>query len=216
MEGNRCLLRRKAQKRNRRRKASPELGASGQPPEKASDSVITFDVPFIKQSVRSNYCGVYSTGMLLSRMGFTVSHVQALALFDLKRTNPNYSGASHQEIGNAFESITGIRWHWKVFDCFDFIAISRLLSKHQLNNRLPTLLSFGATHKNEEWKCVHAAVVLAVSRRIIELLDPLGKKPLPDAGANVSLRFNAPDVVEVIGNSYTIDHRGEVRVFCWS
>ena len=173
---------------------------------------------FIKQSSRSNYCGVYSTGMLLSLLGFRITRHEALALFNLKRNNPEYPGASYCDIGNVFESVAKAKfWHWEYHRRFNFASVSRSLRTHLLNNSSPTLLSFGAIHKNGEWSCRHMAVVIAVTDKLIELLDPLGNKPLAYAEANVWLRgADGSPPIHVSGCSYAINPKSETAVLHWA
>jgi hypothetical protein len=173
---------------------------------------------FIKQSSRSNYCGVYSTGMLLSLIGFLTTRRQALALFNLKRSNADYPGASHMTIGNVFAAAAKVRcWRWEFHRGFNFASISRSLREHFRINPHPTLLSFGAIHKNGKWQCTHVAVVTRVTNRTIELLDPLGSRPHMSDRTNVWFcSVEKSKSIRVIGNSYSVDHQNEVAVLRWS
>lgn len=156
--------------------------------------------------------------MFLSQLGFTTSRRQAFGLFNLKRNNPDYSGATHSEIGNIFARVTGIEsWRWQYYRRFDFASISGALRLHLRVNRRPTLLSFGAIHKNGEWKCTHVAVVVGASCKMIELLDPLCKSPRSGTNANVLLRAaNRTCPVSVTGGSYSINHESQAAIFCWT
>lgn len=173
---------------------------------------------FLRQSSRSNYCGVYSTGMLLSLLGLTTTRDRAFALFNLKRRNPDYPGASHSEIGKVFASAANVKsWRWEYHERFDFAAISQSLRAHLRISGGPTLLSFGAIHKNGVWRCTHLAVVVAATSELIGLLDPLGSKPRMPARANVWLRMaGGPRSVRVIGNSYSVSHESEAEVLRWT
>lgn len=150
-------------------------------------------------------------------MGFATSRKQALELFNLRRTNPECGGVSHLDIGKAFESVSGIQsWRWDWHRGFDFGAIARSIVDHTRKSKLPTLLSFGAIHRNGKWKCVHMAVALAADARSIKLLDPLGHPPRDQSNANVWLRpLNGDGVVQVVGNTYRINHKNEAAVFRW-
>jgi hypothetical protein len=173
---------------------------------------------FIGQSTRSNYCAVYSTGMLLSMLGMPITRPRLLRLFDLTRTNPRYLGASHADIGIVFAREVHLeRWRWVCWPAFDFDAISESLRWQLRRTGCPTLLSFGIIHKNRRWRARHVAVVRAAADRVIELLDPLGRKPHINCSANVLLRLS-PDSqnIRVIGNSYYLDTRQRVGVLCWS
>ena len=171
---------------------------------------------FISQSYRSNYCGIYSTGMLLSQLGFPTTRRQALKLFNLKRCNPNYPGARLATIGKVFTSMVEVKnWRWEYYRCFDFTSVSKSMRNHVRTNRTPTLLSFGAVHKNGSWKCMHVAVAIGASENRIELLDPLGTTRFNNS-ANVWLVNNSGHSISVIGSSYGINSESEAAIFKWT
>ena len=212
-------LQKKPQKKARRKLPKNTLADLGRPLRTLCDSVVTdIDELFIKQSWRSNYCGVYSAAMLLSLLGVTTSRFKALALFDLKRSNPDYLGAHHLEIRSVFSREARVSCSsWRYHKRFNFALVSQLLQRHFRNNGCPTLLSFGAIHKNADSKCMHVAVVVAATDHLIELLDPLGTKPQPDARSNVWLQFADPPLpIRVIGYSYSINQRAEVALLHWA
>jgi hypothetical protein len=173
---------------------------------------------FIGQSFRSNYCGVYATGMLLSLLGFPTTRENALDLFKLKRSNRDYRGASHEEIADVLcHRVAKFGFlHWQYYRRFDFASLAASLVMQLKVNHRPTLLSFGAIHQNGEWKCTHAAVVIDVKENRIELLDPLAKPPLVSSGANVCIYAASPQLVSVIGSSYSIDLKSEAAVLLWT
>ena len=173
---------------------------------------------FIGQSFRSNYCGVYSTGMLLSLLGLTTNRHQALGLFKLKRNNPDYPGASHVDIGTVFASAARVEyWRWEYHPGFDFQAVSQSLSRHLQISGRPTLLSFGAIHKDGQGKCTHVAVAIRATDNMIELLDPLASPPHLFESANLWLRpADRPQLVCVRGCSYTINYQSEAAILCWT
>jgi hypothetical protein len=153
--------------------------------------------------------------MLLSLLGRPTTRRLALTLFKLRRSNPDYEGASHQCMGEVFAREACVRrWRWDCHGRFDFDAVSRSL-RAQLRGVGPTLLTFGAVHGNGVWRCAHAAVVTGAADGLIELLDPLGPPPRPRARANVWLRAEGRGVL-VIGNSYGLDRRRAAAVLRWS
>ena len=174
--------------------------------------------PFLRQSFRSNYCGVYSAGMLLSQLGLLTTRHEALRLFNLKRSNPDYPGSSLEAIATAFTTATDISdVHWEYQRTFDFYRISKSVLTHFQNTAAPTLISFGAIHKNGKWKCLHVAVVLRASDNRIDLLDPLGQ-PQFNRGSNVQFVRNdhRGRSVNVIGSSYRIDRQRLTAVLRWT
>ncbi|MGH9931312.1 MAG: hypothetical protein ACREA9_19060 [Pyrinomonadaceae bacterium] len=156
--------------------------------------------------------------MLLSLLGLTTTRQKALGLFKLKRSNPDYPGASHVDIGNVFARTARVeRWWWEYYSQFDFASVSQSLVTQLRIRRHPTLLSFGATHKNGDLQCTHVAVVIDATEKKIELLDPLGSAPRVSSNANVWLRAaDWPQPVSVIGSSYSINHESEAAVLRWT
>jgi hypothetical protein len=155
--------------------------------------------------------------MLLSLLGTTISRSQALALFNLNRTNPDYEGASHNDIGAAFSSRAKVkRWHWEYYKKFDFALLKRSLCTQLRAGIKPTLLSFGAVHRNGVWRCTHVTVVICISDKGIEMLDPLGTRPSNGTKINVLLTQDKTGSIHIIGSSYTVDYKSEAAVFRWS
>jgi hypothetical protein len=173
---------------------------------------------FIRQSFRSNYCGVYATGMLLSLLGETTTRRRVLDLFGLKRSNADYHGTTHADIAGIFACRANAKWScWDFYDRFDFALVAKCLNRQLEASGSPTLLSFGAIHKNQEWQCMHVAVVLRATQKVIEMLDPLGNKL--DICTNVNVWLLAPDSgrsIEVIGASYSINDRSQTAILRWA
>lgn len=153
--------------------------------------------------------------MLLSLLGYPTTRREALRLFGLKTSNDGYDGTTHQLIGSVIANAAEIdRWHWRYYRAFSFHSVVRSVLDHLSRTPFPTLISFGAVHKNGIWRCRHTTVVVDATDYSIELLDPLAKPPQKNNCANVSLRANKPIIV--VGNSYTIHVQSEVGVFHWS
>ena len=186
-------------------------------PEKADATELEFQrAQFIRQSFLSNYCGVYATGMFLSLLGFPTTRERALNLFNLERSNPNYEGTNHEEIGEVLGTTARFRsLHWHYSGCFDFASLAVSLA-NQIKTHGPTLLSFGAIHKNGKWKCTHVVVVVGVTKNRIALLDPLAKPPLVSWSGNVYLDASSRGSVNVLGSSYTINLKSETAVLRWA
>lgn len=170
---------------------------------------------FLRQSKRSNYCGIYSTGMLFSLLGYPTTRSEALRLFGLRDTNPDYNGTTHHRMGNVVATrLEAPDWRWRYYRQFYFRSVVRSILTHFNNTRQPTLISFGAIHKNGLWRCRHTAVVVGATDESIDLLDPLGTPPTAGNPANVYLRVKRS--IFVVGNSYTVQAEAEVGVLQWS
>jgi hypothetical protein len=173
---------------------------------------------FIRQSSRSNYCGVYSTAMLLSLLGRPTTRSRALALFKLHQNNPDYTGAAHSDMKRvvAAETPAG-SWRWNSYRGFNLVSISRSLRTDFRKTLLPALLSFGIIHKNGKFRCGHVVVATRTSGNVIEVLDPLASAPKSLGRANVWLqKADASSRVRVIGNSYKVDHESDAAILRWS
>jgi hypothetical protein len=176
-----------------------------------------FERIFLRQSFRSNYCAVYSTGMLLSLLGIPTTRAEALSLFDLRRSNPTYVGASHLEIGKALARLALIKhWRWESQKRFEFAVVLRSVRAQLDSNPQPTLLSFGAIHKNGRWRCLHVVVVTRVTEEVIEGIDPLGPTPAGNNGNVWFKRGDSPTQIRVIGNSYSINPSSQTSVLRWN
>ena len=135
---------------------------------------------FLRQSVRSNYCGVYSVGMLLSFMGIPVDRQRAFSFFCLARSNPDYEGGTYEDMAvvvRQYGPVYDARWHW--WGSFSFERVVRLLRRQRPQPSYPTLLTFGAIHPRMSVRCMHVAVVIDANPEGILLLDPLGRPPGP-------------------------------------
>jgi hypothetical protein len=155
--------------------------------------------------------------MLLSLLGLKTTRKESLTIFGLKRTNPNYEGARHVEIGAAFAKAVRVsRWRWENHRRFNFISICGSLQDHLQATGQPTLFSFGAVHRNGEWRCIHVAVATGVADGMIELLDPLGGRPPIYKRSNVLLREKGSSKqIEVVGSLYSVDPESRVAVLRW-
>jgi hypothetical protein len=172
-------------------------------------------VLFIRQTSRSNYCGVYATGMLLSILGLQITRGDALTLFNISRSNASYKGATLDEISTVVAGIAALRRvQWQEEHAFRFSRIAKFLNRFAR----PTLLSFGIVHKNNVWRCRHVAVVIKASSHSIELLDPLGAPPRGTSVTNVQLVSRMPDFnrVRVIGASYSVNHEAATDILKWN
>ena len=169
---------------------------------------------FLRQSKRSNYCGIYSAGMLFSLLGYPTTRREALRLFGLRNSNPGYTGTTHHRMGKVIAVRLGAPgWRWRYYRQFYFRSVVRSMFTHFTNTRRPTLISFGAIHKNGVWRCRHTAVVVGATDECIDLLDPLGAPPADRNAANVYLRLNRS--IFVVGNSYSVQTKAEVGILHW-
>ena len=208
------LARKRVVRKREQKKAAPRKTAASDLTTQNKETRATLTKLFIRQSWRSNYCAVYSAGMLLSLLGYPTTRKQALRLFGLKASNNGYDGTTHQLISTVISSAADVgHCRWKYCRQFSFYSVLRTLRYHFTHTPQPTLISFGVVHKNGIWRSRHTALVVGITNGAIELLDPLANPPRKNDTSNVSLRPHKP--IFVIGNSYTIDVRSEVGVLHW-
>jgi hypothetical protein len=169
-------------------------------------------IPFNRQSVRSNYCGVYAAGMFLSLLGVPTDRRRALRLFGLATSNRDYAGTPLDQIGRFLKRqgfATRARWHR--LPIFDVERARRVLSRWLSETRRPTLVAFGAVHRRTQLRCRHIAVVTGVTRDAILLLDPLGRPP---SGAAYNVRIGPSG--RAAGSFYAIVRRLGLDLLDWT
>ena len=167
---------------------------------------------FIRQSWRSQYCGVYATAMLLSLLGQTTHRHQAKALFLSNRSATAYEGAYLDDISHVLDRSGVIRCvEWLYFDGLRLERLAKRIHGHGRSLMMPSIISFGIIHPVLRVQARHAAVVLWVSNERIELLDSLAPPPAGSSAANTVL--TAPH--QVIGAGYHINARATVALLRW-
>jgi hypothetical protein len=151
------------------------------------------------QSWRSNYCAVYATAMLLSRLGVKIRRrEEAWSLFGLTRTQRhNYAGTSLRKVREIIAEQSGViapRWtnYWR-------LDSRRLISAMVREVALgPTLLSFdGVSLRGVRGS--HIVVAVSESGSKVEVMDPLGRQTT--GGPNVSIDLRSG---KVCGAAYRI------------
>jgi len=173
---------------------------------------------FLRQSVRSDYCGVYSTAMLLSRLGHPLSRAAALRLFDLPQKDRDYNGVNLDGIAIAVKHATKLRHiRWLFRRRFHFATVVALVRRHIGATRQPTLLWFGAVHRRSGAPARHIALVVRVNRDTLYLLDPLGRPPPSRRPFNVSIpnRLDRHELLPAEGSFYGVNPRMMVGILRW-
>lgn len=174
---------------------------------------------FIRQSVQSDYCGVYSAGMFLSKLGYRTSREEALRLFDLPRRDRACGGVELGEIAAVLKragNLASVRWRFS--KQFEFRNIVRTVQHQSTSTGHPTLLWFGIVHRNLMTQAHHVAVVIHAERETLKLLDPLGLPPRPKSPFNVVIT-STPGLsgfLPALGSFYYINPRMAAGVLCWS
>src|SRR2546428_1953805 len=176
------------------------------------------DVEFIRQSVRSDYCGVYAAGMFLALLGRPTTRKGARSLFGLPRRSPGYAGTDLDLVAAVIRQradLSAVRWEYS--DEFVFQAVVQKLRRQLERTKLPTLIWFGAVYSDGHTRAFHIAVVVRVGPDRIVLLDPLGGRPEKGKRFNVSIvstrqprRFLKAD-----GSFYSVDLNMQVGILRW-
>lgn len=171
----------------------------------STSSLQGLSATFLRQSFRSDYCGVYATAMLVAALGSPVSRSKALQLFGLygRRERAGFDGTSHEQMREVLLSETGVRRaEWTLDTEFSFNRVCEALRTHVLRAHCPTIITFGAIHRRLGVSCCHAALVTHFDESRIRLLDPLGGSPGVD-GFNVTLERSGAAPEDVLTHCAT-------------
>ena len=166
----------------------------------------------MRQTVRSNYCGVYSTAMLLSYFGESVNRASAIRMFFDIGVRSLKNGVTHGDIASVvLRHVRSARWRY--FPTGLSRRASRFLKEH-LNAVGPTVLTFGAVHYKGRLRARHAAVVLEYEADHLTLMDPLGKSHA-NCG-NVRIRGTPGELVLASGAPYFADWSQLLSILSYS
>jgi len=141
---------------------------------------------FIRQSLYSDYCAVYSTGMALSIVGIQTDRRSALSLFNVKR---GWKGASHDDIDAALIRATGNKGSaWRCTN--ESLSGAQALS--WLNNQFqsissPIIVTASCRLVQHNIICGHTFLVVGKSNASIHVLDPLTKAPPKSQQHNIEI-----------------------------
>lgn len=131
---------------------------------------------FIRQSIRSDYCAVYATGMALSLAGFETSRQRALSLF---RAGRGWQGAAHTDIDAAINRATGregLAW-CSTFGALDGRNTLLWLGRQAKLAGGPIIVTASCRLVRHNVVCGHAFLVVGCEEGRLQLLDPLTREP---------------------------------------
>lgn len=131
--------------------------------------------PFIRQSIRSDYCAVYATAMYLSLLGCQTDRRQALHLFGAKRGAP-WRGATHIDMLAVIRRCLpdyNARW---LRTARSSSAVRRSFQAIAARGS-PALVTAYCRHRSSGVECGHAFLVTGFQEDRFLLLDPLGRPP---------------------------------------
>lgn len=132
--------------------------------------------PFIRQSIRSDYCAVYATAMYLTLLGCETDRRQALLLFGAKRGTP-WPGASHSDMLAVIRCcLPDYNGNWRKIPR-SASAIRRTFQGIAARGS-PALITAYCRHRTSGVECGHAFLVTGFQDGRFLLLDPLGLPPL--------------------------------------
>lgn len=165
----------------------------------SSDSI------FIRQSIHSDYCAVYSTAMFLSLQGRAVDRPAARMLFGARPST--WTGATHDQMREAiskYDTTISSRWiHTRPTTRRGFFRVTQARW-----TGLPLLATAFCLHRRYKIRDWHAFVIVSVTSDDVHILDPLSKVPAPNEtwNAKVSRKgHNASSTIHVTGAAWEID-----------
>lgn len=141
---------------------------------------------FIRQSIRSDYCAIYSVGMCLTIAGHPTNRQQAMAMFDARRGK--WAGASQAQIRNVLAArIVDLRSKWQRFSSTNQNSIHGALRRALRPGRMALVTAY-CKHRTLGITCGHVFLATGIrSDGSIEILDPLCKKPKTGTLWNASI-----------------------------
>lgn len=158
-------------------------------------------LPFIRQSIRSDYCAVYATAMFLSLLGCPTSRKQALRMFGARR-GMTWPGASQADILTVIrQRLPGFSARWRR----SAGSSSGLLRAFEraAGRGLPALVAAQCRHRSSGVECGHAFLLTGSSGGRLLLLDPLCRPPAEGEQHNANLRVDHLKDEQVL---WTIEH----------
>jgi hypothetical protein len=154
----------------------------------------------LRQSWTSNYCGVYSTAMLLRAFGHgDFSRPRARRLFGIaERSRGRYPGSSLREVRAVLaKSLSPLRPRWQAYARVDGEAFRRSVAR-QLSASAATLVSFDAISSSCV-RALHIVLLVGSNADAIECIDPLGR----DRGDSANVVIDSSGYVH--GAPYRVD-----------
>lgn len=171
---------------------------------------------FLRQSLRSDYCAVYASGMLLSLLGVVTDRQRARQLFGVRPGG--WRGSSHRQIRQVLcDGVPGAAFHWR-HSRPGREGICALLRTAAAAGP-PALVTAYCRHPRLEVSCGHAFLLTGARAGTLLLLDPLGRPPAAGERFNACLDTAAradPDLLAVDGVAWSIDAARRVSVLLMS
>lgn len=170
---------------------------------------------FLRQSLRSDYCAVYASGMLLSLLGVATDRRQARQLFGVRPGH--WRGSTHRQIRQVLcDRVPGVAFHWR-HSRRGRDGVCDLLRTAAAAGQ-PALVTAYCRHPRLQASCGHAFLLTGARMDTVLLLDPLGRPPAAGERFNACLdaapRAGAADaaLLEVDGVAWSIDSSRRVSV----
>lgn len=144
---------------------------------------------FIRQSLYSDYCAVYSVGMALSMLGIDTDRKGALSLFDVKK---GWKGASHDDIDAALIKATGGKGSAWYCTNQSLSGQNAFFWLHYYARSIldPIIVTASCRLVQHDLVCGHAFLITGGSSDGIFVLDPLAKRPLEGKSHNIVITLN--------------------------
>lgn len=146
---------------------------------------------FLGQSILSDYCAVYATGMLLSIAGRRTDRRDARRLFGAR--SGTWEGASHADIRAVLVSqLPGLTSRWVHVRAPDLLTVCGAFGR-ALERGAAALATAHCTHRRHRITCGHAFLITGITGQTIEVLDPLCHEPERGSQYNARISLAAQD-----------------------
>jgi hypothetical protein len=169
---------------------------------------------FLRQSWVSDYCAIYSCGMLLSLLKepMTKSKIKNRFYKFSAKIAPTPPALVQQVLSSEMRS-NHFEWLW--LREFHFETIQTIVRRHFRYNKQPTLILYGVLDP-KGIPCGHSALVTAVSKDGLYLLDTMGTAEKISGGHNVTIHSSAEgDFLPVSGSGYKVAIHSPAAVLTW-
>jgi hypothetical protein len=163
---------------------------------------------FIQQSIRSDYCGVYATAMLLSLLGEPISRRRAHKIFGV--VPANWMGTSCRGITTAIRRVMPAATStWRHGRPQGGKSFQGFCAK---GGSMPALVSAWCFHRRYRVICGHAFVITGMSEHAVRIVDPLCPPPTTDWNAAIDTADTELPYLNVQGSAWMVDLRHSISI----
>jgi hypothetical protein len=169
---------------------------------------------FIRQSIRSDYCAVYSTAMYMSLVGRATGRVEALRMFGARPGA--WTGARHVQIRQILEAyVPHLRTRWRHISAPTCAKVVKGFLR-AASTGMPALVTAYCLHRRYGLTCGHTFLITGATDRAVLILDSLCMHPSEgnsyNARISVSVEDSDGDVLPVLDSPWDLVLTNEISI----